>query len=104
MDAVEFVKTIKRMLNTAPIESNHVITSFVEPEKEVARIEEWAKEHPIKTRQSIFLEHYPNAKLDEKEGILVFFPCDVDKKMRKEDCPSKSCYGCRREFWEQVVK
>lgn len=55
MDAVEFVKTIKRMLNTAPIESNHVITSFVEPEKEVARIEEWAKEHPIKTRQSIFL-------------------------------------------------
>lgn len=40
MDAVEFVRVIKRMLNAAPIKgSNHVITSFVVPEEEVARIE-----------------------------------------------------------------
>lgn len=102
MDAVEFVKTIKRMLNTAPIESTHVITSFVEPEKEVARIEEWAKEHPIKTRQSVFLEQWPDAEISFTDGCLTLNPCKFYKKMRKE-CVGKLCSDCRCEFWGQVV-
>lgn len=106
MDAVEFVRVIKRMLNAAPIKGgNHVITSFVTPEEEVARIEQWAKEHPIKTRQSVFLEQWPNAEFD-CQGVIVIDPCDVDKTMhgKDEDCYNCNCDDCRREFWMQEVE
>lgn len=104
MDAVEFVRVIKRMLNTAPIRGNHVITSFVVPEEEVARIEQWSKEHPIKTRQSLFLEQWPNAEFD-CQGVIAIDPCDVDKTMHGKDgdCYNGNCDDCR-EFWSQEVE
>lgn len=106
MDAVEFVRVIKRMLNAAPTKGgNHVITSFVVPEEEVARIEQWAEEHPIKTRQSVFLEQWPNAEFD-CQGVIAIDPCDVDKTMHGKDgdCYNGNCDDCRREFWSQEVE
>ena len=32
-----------------------------EPEKAIALVQQWSDRHPIKTRLSVFLEHYPNA-------------------------------------------
>ena len=107
MDAVEFVRVIKRMLNAAPIKGNHVITSFVVPEEEVARIEQWAKEHPIKTRQSLFLEQYPEAKIDDN-GCLSVCPYLVSAIYRDTygNCLAhgENCYDCRRKFWWREVK
>lgn len=37
------------------------------PEKSVAIVEQWAKEHPVKTYKSVFLEMFPNVKTT-KEG------------------------------------
>lgn len=105
MDAVEFVRVIKRMLNAAPIKGNHVITSFVVPEEEVARIEQWSKEHPIKTRQSLFLEQWPNAEID-CQGVIAIDPCDLDSTMHGKDgdCYNGNCDECRLDFWTKEME
>ena len=76
-----------------------------EADKKVKIVEEWAAAHPRKTRQSVFLEQYPNAVLD-KDGVLRICPSfvgsDVSEKYR---CLcSTDCGACRREFWMQEVE
>ena len=76
-------------------------------EKLVQVVEEWAKEHPRKTRQSVFLEQWPEARVD-KDGILVICPADIVKSLRDEcgGCtnPMENCRKCSREFWTQEVE
>lgn len=59
------------------------------------------KEH--KTRQSVFLEQWPNAKVFV-DGVLDFCPMELDICY---PCPSTDikmlCQSCRREFWMQGV-
>lgn len=62
MDAVKFVKTLGRMCNAECIRcefwkrrsSGESCTSWqkTHPEEAVAIVEQWAKEHPAKTRQN----------------------------------------------------
>lgn len=68
-------------------------------------VEEWSAAHPCKTRQSVFLEQYPNAVLD-KDCVLRICPFlvggDVPEKYR---CICLTdCNACRREFWMQEVE
>ena len=78
-----------------------------DPEKMVAIVEQWAAEHSIKTRQSVFLEQFPNVRLDTNE-IIDISPCRVDPKQYpfngKDCCKFRSCGECRREFWMQEVE
>lgn len=78
-----------------------------ELENEVTAVEQWAKEHPIKTRQSVFLKMLPNVSLD-RNGIINISPCRVDPKQypfNGKNCGRFSaCSQCRREFWEQEVE
>lgn len=69
----------------------------------VARVEEWSAAHPRKTRQSVFLEQWPNAKLEN--GVLHINPCKVDSNFSKNvACDSLQCPKCQREFWMQEVE
>ena len=85
---------------------NHLIELLrAEKEGRVKLVEEWAAAHPRKTRQSVFLEQYPNAVLD-KDGVLRICPSfvggDVPEKYR---CICLTdCNACRREFWMQEVE
>lgn len=104
MDAVKFIKEWNRMLETegrAPdIEYYPVKTS----EQVVFMVEDWAKNHPVKTRQSEFLKQWPNVKIDN-QGILLIDPCDLDNTMRRKDKDCyKGCHECRCEFWMQEVE
>lgn len=54
-----------------------------EPEKAVEIIEEWSSEHPIKTRQSVFLERYPDTTKDEN-GVIDIAPCAIEKSRFKK--------------------
>lgn len=69
-------------------------------------VEDWSAAHPRKTRQSVFLEQYPCAKIDS-QGVLYACPADVYGNnacpKNKEDAPI-ICYDCRREFWMQEVE
>ena len=60
MDAVEFVKQLRRM-DKSVIRKYSVFDDS--PEDVVAEVEEWAKKNPVKTRQSVFLEQYPAKRL-----------------------------------------
>lgn len=104
MDAVEFVKQLRRMdKNTGRKYS----IFYDSPEDVVAEVEEWAKEHPHKTRQSVFLEQYPEANLDGG-GVMKICPTAISAAHRDSGrlCagPERKCTDCRREFWMQEVE
>lgn len=66
-------------------------------EETVSKVEQWAKDHPVKTRQSEFLKMFPNASIDEDDGILCIRPCYVEEDIGCTD--GRNCDGCRRKFW-----
>ncbi len=102
MDAIEFVKQLRRM-DKQGVPKNRFIYPCAgqepdSPEEVVAEVEKWAKDHPIKTRQSVFLKLFPGADVGETDGCLTLDPCNVYKKMRKE-CEGRKCSECRKAFW-----
>lgn len=76
-------------------------------EKEVALVEQWSKEHPINTRQSVFLKQFPKAELDVY-GVITICPAPLSEDYRNDHggCkhPGVSCSVCRREFWGQKAE
>lgn len=103
MDAVEFIKAWNRMLK---LEGKAPCIEFCTartPEETVSSVEQWAKEHPVKTRQSVFLEQWPNADFCD-DGYLSLAPCSIDTRMAKGGSCGSKCSDCRREFWMQEVE
>ena len=115
MDALDFFKARKRMCeatNCNGCKLYHAqvgccITPQYEKievcEEAIAIVEQWAKEHPIKTRQSEFLKLFPGADVGETDGCLTLDPCNVYKKMRK-GCEGRKCSECRKAFWLAEVE
>lgn len=112
MDAVKFIEEAKRMCNAnisncaecckggaCPI---NLPGANYTPEERVKLVEEWSAAHPRKTRQSVFLEQYPDAQLDCC-GIVEICPSDVDTTIH-QNCNADKCGYCRREFWMQEVE
>lgn len=70
-------------------------------------VEKWSKEHPRKTRQSVFLEQYPEAQIDDND-VLSVCPAVISPSHRKDGggCLNihKVCADCRRGFWMQEVE
>lgn len=56
-----------------------------------------------KTRQSVFLEQWPEAEL--VDGIIDVKPCRLVAAFRLgQECHKTFCYDCRRKFWMQEVE
>lgn len=111
MDAIEFVKQLRRM-NEKGVLKNRYIYPCVggetdSPEDVVAEVDEWAKMNPIKTRQSVFLEQWPEAYVSEGD-VLQVCPRLVSASHRKNayvGCAIlSSCTDCKKEFWMQGVE
>ena len=101
MDAVEFYRTFKRMCDKTDckdclLDQKCRPSANVEPEEVVETVEEWAKDHPIKTRQSEFLKMFPNARIDD--DVIDIIPCNIEKEMRK-CCGDRNCNECKRTYW-----
>lgn len=113
MDAVKFIEERNRMCNfhyhageccecpAKDFECNSLL-DMGDDCRIVSVIEEWSAAHPRKTRQSVFLEQWPNAKVtDGFPGC----PQNVERTYYPPcGCASVSCYQCRREFWSQEVE
>lgn len=56
----------------------------------------FAKDRPVKTRQSEFLKQFPNATLHR--DVISIPPCSMEKEI-KESCLMSDCYECRRDYW-----
>lgn len=107
MDAVKFVKERRRMFDvTGEYPKYNLFSLNISAGDVVKEVEEWSAAHPRKTRQSVFLEHYPEARLDEC-GVLRLCPSDISAAHRYgEECgyPKQGCKDCRRDFWMQEVE
>lgn len=112
MDAVKFVKTLGRMCNCecCNCEFRKRLSVFetcaawrkTHPDEAVAIVEKWAKEHPVKTRQSEFLKHYPGARITI-DGCLHTCPMDVFSDTGI-NCNARTCHECRKAFWLAEVE
>ena len=113
MDAVEFLKTLSRMCNCGcrKCEFEKRLSGFetctvwrkTHPEEAVAIVEQWAAEHPVKTRQSEFLEHYPGARRILAHGCLNACPMDVFSDTGI-NCNAQTCNECKKAWWLAEVE
>lgn len=119
MDAVSFIKERNRMCTTyttkrcegCPADNYGgegvacIMVDKIDAERLVPIVEKWSAAHPIKTRQSVFLEQWPNARPAD-DGVLTFCPKRFDFTIScLAECHSlKKCSDCRREFWGQEVE
>ena len=106
MDAVEYVKQCRRMIaNDVQIRS---VLGGWSAEAVVEQVEQWAKEHPVKTRQSEFLKQWPDAEIGG-DGYPSVAPCQLYKDMEEKDengvcCKNCGCGICRRDFWLKEIE
>ena len=112
MDAVEFLKEYKRMCEQnkecedCPLYNENtcgckVDFDFIDSQESVVHIvEQWAKEHLVKTRQSEFLKMFPEAEIGD-DGYPSVAPCQLYSRL----CEDKGvCDKCRREFWLKEIE
>lgn len=118
MDAVEYIREAKRICKSRSVcksifgkcplldENGHctatadICTADVieKAEKAVQIVEQWAKEHPVRTRQSEFLKLFPRAEI--KDDALWMCPKYINYDYRpEENCHEISCSDCKRKFW-----
>lgn len=116
MDAVKFIEERNRMCESfgagckgCPAYNGPRCmvgsASTLDAKEQVAIVEEWSAAHPRKTRQSVFLEQWPEAEID-KCGRLMLCPklISADCRDRYGNCSNRICSDCRREFWMQEVE
>ena len=116
MDAVKFIEERNRMCKSfgdrctgCPASDackNELCCAFdlgstLDVTAQVAIVEKWSAAHPRKTRQSVFLEQYPDADLSTGtvnvcQNSLYEGKCDFDRY--------QNCLSCKREFWSQEVE
>lgn len=114
MDAVECLKTKRRLCEAhtgcrrCPLNSEECGYAIGCPcgelerenvEELVRRVEKWAKEHPVETRQSRFLKEFPNA-MRTKEGAIRICPKSVDTGMK---CGDAGCEECEQKYWSEGI-
>ena len=119
MDAVTYIKEAMRMCKSSDDNCEHCpakIEKFCpislcrtvmndmhgNEEKAVSIVEQWSKDHPVKTRQSEFLKMFPNA---QKSGrVLDICPQTLNVEyMPPKRCENISCSACKTDYWNEEV-
>ena len=114
MDAVEYVKQRNRMCDyyvncdDCPVGDYQGCSSLNGIPNLVPIVEQWAKEHPAKTRQSEFLKQWPDAEISD-DGLPSIAPCQLDVRFihgkTQKDCEDRGvCNKCRRDFWLKEIE
>lgn len=112
MDAVEFLRARRKLCDDNVCRESCPLFYCCADDTEDIRIrqvlavEQWTKEHPVKTRQSEFLKMFPNARI-ESDGMPSICPIVVDKRCHNKDDDAlfclvrdeEECRKCRRDFW-----
>lgn len=112
MDAVIYIRDMQRMCkshiscNGCELKPGNGKSCMegMDPQKCIFVVEQWAAEHPAKTRQSVFLKQFPNAPIYTNTHNVALDPCLIDTTLRGH-CPTgRGCDICRREFWLAEVE
>ena len=106
MDAVEFIKQVRRM---GKQKGEAICFKLEEKDTEIVeQVEQWAKEHPAKTRQSEFFNQWPDAEISD-DGLPAIAPCQLNVDLlqceSQDDCEERgACGKCRCDFWLKEIK
>lgn len=77
------------------------------PAEAVAIVEQWAKEHPRKTRQNELLKLFPRVDMTA-DGVIAFCPENMASTfvcpIKERDCYDPECGDCRRKYWLEEVE
>lgn len=112
MDAVIYIRDMQRMCkshiscNGCELKPGNGKSCMegMDPQKCIFVVEQWAAEHPAKTRQSVFLKQFPNAPIYTNTHNVALDPCLIDTTLRGH-CPTgRGCDICRCEFWLAEVE
>lgn len=110
MDAVKFIEERRRMYR-ATGKHAPTLAEWIPAEDVVKEVEAWSAAHPRKTRQSVFLEQWPEANVNKSTGVLIICPAALKKEYRDDrgacnaySIESGVCNDCRRKFWLQEVE
>ena len=125
MDAVEFLKEAKRyckwcknttqdgkkrLCDACYFEKLNDIFNLhpMAYSKFVEIVEQWAKEHPVKTKQDEFFNQWPDAEIGY-DGLPTVAPCQLNIELlqceSQDDCENRGvCDKCRRDFWLKEVE
>ena len=114
MDAVEFLKALGRLCNNYSCGDNCPLIDSCDDEsddgyvRKVQIVEQWAKEHSVKTRQSEFLKQWPDTEIGS-DGLPSVAPCQLDVRFihgeSQVDCENRGvCGKCRRDFWLKEIE
>lgn len=110
MDAVEFLDKVDRLSKRGFTEEKMRYNDYRTAGDNVGAVkfvERWAAEHPVKTRQSVFLEQYPEAELTQ-DGVIQICPIAISSAYKDEKGRCKitdsTCSECRKEFWLTEVE
>ena len=120
MDAVEFLRVRRKLCDdnvcgeSCPLfyccddspEDNRI--------RQVSAVEQWAKEHPVKTRQSEFLKIFPNAQ-KSSNGVIDICPKQFDPEQYIAKAFENRCiysfttteYPCNKcccDFWLKEIE
>lgn len=120
MDAVKYLKTKRRLCNAhtecrkCPLNITECGYAIGAPcgelerenvEELVRRVEKWAKEHPVETRQSRFLKEFPRTSA-YTDGTIDICPRLMDKTL---ECKASvdaemECIECERKYWSEEIE
>lgn len=105
MDALEFLKAVKRRYESNPDEHfSAIYFDLPDLEAYVKDAEEWAKSNPPKTRQTEFIKMFPNVSI-RRDGYIDIAPCNLDAEVYKKCVKgSTKCNECYKEFWGKEVE
>ncbi len=109
MDAVEFLDKVDRLSKRGSTEEKMRYNDY-RTERDNTRavkfVERWDAEHPVKTRQSVFLKMFPNVMLNDN-GQPAFCPRLLDTEYHPVGgcCLDVDiCQRCMDNFWGQEVE
>lgn len=115
MDTVKFFKTVNRLCKNqsceeCPVYKNDMccMVGFDDDliksiEETVSKVEQWARDHPAKTRKSEFLKRFPNAEMVNIERTFCVAYFDPTKKCKGSSRSEEQCIACRYRFWNEEV-
>lgn len=106
MDAVEFIKQARRMEKA---KGEVICFKLEETDTEIVeRVEQWAKEHPVKTRQSELLKLFPEVSMLHDEYLSIC-PAQISSESRDKQTGGcydigMDCWQCKRDFWLKEIE
>lgn len=108
MDALKFINTVNRVCNeyevdcaNCPIVEFGICGSSADAKELVSVVEEWARVHPVKTRQSEFLKMHPDTILTPDGAIRI---CPRLAVGIDYQCIGFECHKCMKDYWLTEVE